>query len=809
MKYKELIAQMTLEEKASLMSGENFWNTKAVQRLGVPSMMLTDGPHGVRKQGGKADHLGLHKSLPATCFPTAATLANSWDTQLLQQVGACLGTEAAAEDISVLLGPGLNIKRSPLCGRNFEYFSEDPFLTGKLAASMIQGIQSKGVSACPKHYAVNSQEERRMVIDEVVDERTLREIYLEGFRYAVQEGKAKSLMTSYNRVNGSYANENIPLLQDILTEEWGFRGLIVTDWGGENDRIEGLLAGNGLEMPSTAGASDQQIVQAVKSGQINESLLDQRVNTLLEVLYDTQPAKGKGKHFTDEEHHQAARRAARESIVLLKNEHNLLPLPAASRIAVIGDFAQTPRYQGAGSSLINPTRIDNLLTCLQAEDLIITGYAPGFKRLGGKSRGRLNRAVELAKTADIALLFLGLDEGSEAEGIDRSHMKLRESQTELLAKVRGVCSKIIVVLCGGSPVEMPWLPLADAVVHTYLGGQAGAPALADVLMGRYNPSGKLAESYPLRGSDVSCAPWYPGLQMTAEHRESLYVGYRYFDTAAKEVLFPFGFGLSYTSFEYSGLKIHSNSITFTIRNTGLTAGAEIAQVYVAKPNSGVFRCQKELKGFAKVFLQPEEQQQVTIELDDHAFAYYNTAAARWVVESGEYELLVGASSRDIRLRETVHQNGEETPLPYAEKTLPSYFSADVHKVSDEEFSALLGRPLPASQWDASKPLDYNDTIAQGRYKKGFGRFLYRLVRLARRVCLWAGRPIAANNVMFVINLPFRALSRLTGGVLDDAMAAALLVMVNGQFFKGLGALIRAAVQKRKRKKQKAQMQTDT
>lgn len=800
MKYKELIGQMTLEEKASLMSGENFWNTKAIERLGIPSIMLTDGPHGLRKQGGKADNLGLHKSLPATCFPTAATLANSWDTALLESIGECLGKEAAGADVSVLLGPGLNIKRSPLCGRNFEYFSEDPYLSGKLAAAMVRGIQSQGVAACPKHYAVNSQELRRMVINEVVDERALREIYLEGFRYAMQDGGAKTIMTSYNRVNGEYANENPHLLQDILYGEWGFDGVVVTDWGGENDRVEGLVAGNQLEMPSTAGLTDREIVAAVKDGTLNEALLDERVDSLLSLVYEMQPTLGKGKQFTEEAHHQAARDAARRSAVLLKNDKKQLPLAPKSRAAVIGDFAKNVRYQGAGSSLINPTKLECALEELKKEDLEMIGYQPGFKRLGGKSATKKRRAVKLAQQADIVLLFLGLDEGSEAEGVDRTHMRLPQNQIELLEAVRAVNENIVVVLAGGAPVEMPWANDVPAILHAYLGGQAGGGAVADILMGRHNPCGKLAESYPVSYADVPSAPCFPGEQLSAEHRESIYVGYRYFDSVNKDVTWPFGHGLSYTTFEYTDLSIQGREVRFTVQNTGDIAGAEIAQVYISKPESDIFRAQKELKGFTKIFLQPGEQQAVVVKLDDHAFRYYNTEVCEWVEEPGEYMILVGASSRDIRLQANTVIKGQDVPNPYKKALLEHYYSADVHHISDAEFETLLGHPLPPGKWDTKKPLGYTDTVGQGQYKKGFGRFLYRFVRFARNVCFFFGKPVAANNVMFAMNLPYRQMARLSGGRIDMSMLDGILVMANGQFWKGLKQVRHARRDKKKREK---------
>jgi len=788
MKYKAIIDKMTLEEKTSMLSGQNFWNTTSVERLGIPSLMITDGPHGLRKQGGKADHLGLNQSLPATCFPTAATLANSWDTALLEQVGELLGEEAAAEDVSVICGPGLNIKRNPLCGRNFEYFSEDPYLTGKMAAAMIRGIQSRGVAACPKHFAVNSQETRRMVINEVVDERALREIYLEGFRRAVQEGGAKSIMTSYNRVNGEFANENMHLMRDILYGEWGFQGVAVTDWGGENDRVKGLIAGNQLEMPSSAGQTDREVQRAVLTGAIDESLVDESVDRLLKLIYDTRDAVGKGKNYTDEEHHQAARRAARESVVLMKNEKNILPLSAGQRIAVIGDFAKTPRYQGAGSSLIRPTKVESAWEALAREDLDIIGYQPGFKRFGGRSESRKRRAVQLSKQAEVVLLFLGLDETSEAECIDRPGMGLKENQLALLDAVRKSAKSLVVVLSGGAPIEMSWSGQPDAIIHGYLGGQASGGAIADVLTGRCNPSGKLTETYPLKYADSPSAGYFPGTQESAEHRESIYVGYRYFDTADVEVAYPFGYGLSYTSFSYRELTVNEDIVRFRIKNTGAAAGSEVAQVYVSKKESRIYRAAKELKGFVKIHLEPGEERWAEVKLDNRAFRFFDPSENRWKEEAGEYQILLGASSQDIRLSAAVNkESGEEVS--------PSYFAADIKNVTNREFKAVLGHSIPPRHWDGKKPLGYNDTIGQGQYKKGFARFLYNIVRGARRVCLLAGKHIAANNVMFAMHLPYRQLARMSGGRIDMAMLDGILVMVNGSFWRGLRMTLKARREK--------------
>ncbi|MBI9011594.1 MAG: glycoside hydrolase family 3 C-terminal domain-containing protein [Clostridiales bacterium] len=805
--HQSKIDDMTLEEKVSLMSGANFWNTKSVDRLNIPSMMLTDGPHGLRKQGGKSDHLGLNKSMPSTCFPTAATLANSWDVTLLSEVGSCLGKEAKGEDVSVLLGPGLNIKRNPLCGRNFEYFSEDPFLSGKLSAAMIKGIQSEGIAACPKHFAVNSQETRRMIVDEIVDERALHELYLEGFRYAVTEGKAKVIMTAYNKVNGDYANENQYLLNDVLKNSWGFDGLVVTDWGGNNDRVAGLTAGNALEMPSTNGMTDLEILHAIENNVIDESLLDKRVDQVLTVIYDALPYIDKGKSYTEEEHHEKAIEASVRSIVLLKNDNQILPITDTSKkIAVIGDFAKTPRYQGAGSSLIEPTKVDSLLDVLNDGALNIIGYEKGFKRLGGKSKKLKADACQLAKKSDVVLLFLGLDEGSEAEGVDREHMRLSVNQIELVDALSLLGKDIVLILAGGSPVELPFINKVKGILHGYLPGQGGGTALSKILTGERNPSGKLSESYPEFYSDVPSAKYYPGEILTSEHKESIYIGYRYFDTANKTVRFPFGFGLSYTSFEYSQIKIEDRKVYFDIRNTGSVAGEEVVQVYVRSNDSQVFKAKKELKGFSKVKLLPGEKKHVEIDLDDHAFSYYNVVLKKWVEEPGKYDILVGASSRDIKLTQAIVVTGDPVESPYNKNRIQPYFNCSLDNLTSSDFEQLIEKSLPVSSWDKEKKLTKDDIIEQSKYGGWFGKLLYHLILLVRKFYLMRKKPILANNVMFVMEMPFRSVARMSGGLINMNMLDGLLMMVNGQFLKGLKILLKIETRRTMEGKMKSRKQ---
>ncbi len=788
MKHADIIKQMTLEEKCYLFSGKDFWQTRSVERLGVPNMTLSDGPHGIRKQAGEGDQLGLNPSLPATCYPTAAAVANSWDVELGEEIGAHLGAEAASQGVCVVLGPGLNIKRSPFCGRNFEYFSEDPYLAGKLAASYIRGIQKNGVAACPKHFAANSQELRRMASDSVMDERTLREIYLTGFEIAVKEGHSKSIMSSYNRINGVYANENRHLLQEILRDEWGFDGFVVSDWGGSNDHVEGVRAGSHLEMPTTGGDSDLELIDAVKSGRISQELLDRRVDELLDVILSTAGAVKplEGKPFDVEKHHAMAAKASEQSIVLLKNENNILPLKRGAKVAVIGEFAQKARYQGAGSSVVNPTRLDNAMDVIQGFGLDVAGFEAGYPRSGKGDPAMQARAVELAKKADTVLLYIGLDEISESEGLDRSHMRLPQSQIDLIEAVSKANPNVVAVMSAGSAVEMPWLPKIKALVHGYLCGQAGASSVLKVIMGQVNPSGKLAESYPVKYEDVSSAPYFPSKERTAEYREGLFVGYRYFETAKTPVLFPFGFGLSYTTFEYSGLTVTEKEASFTLKNTGGMDGAEVAQLYVSKPDGEVFRPAKELKGFAKVFLKAGESKKVTIPLDDKAFRYFNVDTNKFEVEGGAWTVMIGASCADIKLSGTVEVQGTGAKPPYDKEKFAKYFSGDIKSVSDAEFQALLGRPIPDGHW--SGMLDMNDALCQMYYAKGAaGRLAYKILTHFINKSIEKGKPNL--NLLFNYNMPFRAIAKMTGGICTMEMAEGILTIVNGHFFKGLGRVI--------------------
>lgn len=661
---QEIIAQMTLEEKAGLCSGLDFWQTKAVERLGIPSIMMTDGPHGLRKQKAGNDHLGIFDSVPSTCFPAGAGMACSWDRELIKQVGAAIGEECQAEDVSILLGPGANIKRSPLCGRNFEYFSEDPYLSSEMAIGHIEGVQSQGVGTSLKHFAANNQEHRRMSVDAIVDERTLREIYLASFESVVKKAQPWTVMCSYNQVNGEYASENPYLLTDILKEEWGHEGFVVSDWGAVNERAKGLAAGLELEMPSSNGAGDQKIIDAVQSGTLSEAALDRAVGRLLSIIFKAVENDKENASYDPEAHHQLARVAARESMVLLKNEDGLLPLKREGSYAVIGDFARNPRYQGGGSSHIKPTRLDDIYYSLleEAGSYAKLSYSQGYVSDSDEpSLELIGQAIEAASQADTAIVFVGLPERYESEGYDRTHLRIPESQIRLIEAVADVQPNTVVVLSNGSAIEMPWISNVKAVLEGYLGGQALGGAISDLLFGNVSPSGKLAETFPLQLEHNPSYLNFPGEGDTVEYKEGLFVGYRYYDAKRISPLFPFGYGLSYTTFAYSDLSVSSHSLKDTdtlqvsvkVTNTGAMQGKEVVQLYVKDVLSNVVRPEKELKGFAKVDLQPGETKQVSFTLDSRAFAYYNVKLKDWHVETGEFEILVGASSQEILLVESV------------------------------------------------------------------------------------------------------------------------------------------------------------
>ena len=791
MQYEEIISKLTLAEKCGILSGKDVWHTREVPGAQIPSIMLSDGPSGLRKQEGEGDHLGLNASVKATCFPSAATVANSWDLELAEKVGEALGREAAAKEVGVLLGPGLNVKRSPLCGRNFEYFSEDPYLAGKMAAAYIRGIQSMGISACPKHFAANAQEMHRMANDSVVDERTLRDLYLTNFEIAIREGQPKTLMTSYNAVNGTYAHENQHLLSDILRGEWGYRGTVVSDWGGCNDFVESVRAGANLEMPGTGDDSPTQLYQAVKDGRITEAEIDARVDELLALVFDVSLAE---KPEADlEAQHLIALEAAEKSIVLLKNEGNILPLKREMKIALIGDFAEVPRYQGAGSSLVNSYKVSVTTRLIQQAFPDAENFMPGFTREDKWDDAMAAAAVKIAGEADIALLYLGLPEVFESEGLDRPHMRIPDNQIRLLEAVEKANPNTVVVFSGGSAVEMPWLSHCRALVWAGLGGQASAEAVLKVLTGEVNPGGKLTETFPMTYEDLPVSHYYPGAQKTSEYRENLFVGYRYTETADCPVTFPFGHGLSYTTFTYDNLKADRDEVTFEITNAGTVDGDEVAQVYVAFPDSKIMRPARELKGFARVSLKAGETRQVTVRLDDKAFRYFNVGTNSWEIESGTYEILVGASVRDIRLKAAVEIQGTDAEIPETAKA-DFLTVGELSGVPDAAFSALIGRDIPESSY--GETFSINDPLDQlGRAKNPIARLVFRVMDSRRKKSLAAGKPDL--NILFMFNMPFRGTAKMTGGMITMKMADAIVFMVNGHWHRGLGRLIGRFFRKKK------------
>ena len=661
---KKIVSEMTLEEKAGMCSGLDFWHLKEVEHLGIPKVMVSDGPHGLRKQDEKGDHLGINDSIKAVCFPPAVLSACSFDRGLMEEMGKATGREAQANDVSVVLGPAVNIKRSPLCGRNFEYYSEDPYLAGEIAAAFVKGVQSQHVGTSIKHFAANNQEYRRMSSSSEVDERTLREIYFPAFETAVKKAQPYTFMCSYNQINGTFASENKWLLTDVLRGEWGFKGYVMSDWGAVNDRVKGLEAGLELEMPASGGDNDAMIVKAVKDGALEEKILDQAVERILRIIFEYADHR-KPQEFTMEKDHEEAQHIAEESMVLLKNENHILPLKTSEKAAFIGGFARNPRFQGGGSSHINCFKTTNVLDSVPCDAQVV--YAEGFPAdRDFYDKALADEAVKAAAEADKAVIFAGLPESFESEGYDRSHMRLPECQNRLITEILKVQPNTVIVLHNGSPVEMPWLGEIKGLLETYLGGQAGGAAAANILYGKINPSGKLAETMPLKLSDNPSYLNFGGGEKV-EYREGIFVGYRYYDTKEMDVAFPFGYGLSYTTFAYSNLKLSMENptekdtvmVSADVTNTGKSAGKEVVQLYIRDLTGSAIRPEKELKGFEKVFLEPGETKTVTMELNKRSFAWYNTKLHDWFAASGDYEILVGASSRDIRLTETLHLNSSQ------------------------------------------------------------------------------------------------------------------------------------------------------
>ncbi|HPU00924.1 MAG: glycosyl hydrolase [Firmicutes bacterium] len=799
---ESLVGELTLEEKAALCSGISMWETTPIKRLGIPSIFMADGPHGLRKE--REDSKGMFKeSHPATCFPTAVTLAASWDPELVAEVGRAIAEECLDQGVAMILGPGVNIKRTPLCGRNFEYFSEDPCLAGELAAAFIRGVQEMGVAVSLKHYAANSQEYRRLTISSEVDERALREIYLKAFETAVKKSRPATIMCSYNLVNGIHASENKKLLWDILRKEWDFDGIVISDWGAVNNRVKGLAAGLDLEMPSSNGIHDQMIVEAVKAGKLDPEVLDRAVARILRFVFKCAETREKAGTFQAdyEKHHQLARRAAASGAVLLKNEKRLLPLSPEADFAVIGRLARKPRYQGSGSSRVNPRKLVSFCDCLEAQG-IPYAYAPGYTLAGdGYSEKEIAAAVELARKKEYVLVFAGLTDEYESESFDRRHMEMPRGHNELISALAGVSENVIVVLSCGSPVEMPWLDRVGAVLNLYLGGEAAGEAAYDLLFGRVNPSGKLAETFPRRLEDCLGAKYFGMGPRQVHYRESIFVGYRYYDSAQKEVLFPFGHGLSYTRFDYANLELSAKSIdekgtltvSFDITNSGDRDGAETAQLYVRDCAATHFVPEKELRAFKKVFLKSGETKRVTLELGREAFAFYNVRTGSWCVETGDFEILVGASSRDIRLRATVRVNAPAVDIEdYREKAPVYYKLAGVEEIPQEQFEALLGRKLPPDLPLRKGELGLNSTIGDlgvslfGRiFKWAVGKFAP--LALARKAAEFEKKMVREG----AMSMPLRNLYSMSDGAVPYEAVLGLLEACKGKTVRGLCRFARA------------------
>ena len=810
MKHSEIVGKMSLEQKAAFVSGNDYWHLEESEELGLPRICITDGPHGLRKAKGKdyvpeegeaksSSGIGLGNSVPTTCFPPAATSSCSWDEDLLFEEGVAMGEECLKEKVSVILGPGTNIKRAPTCGRNFEYFSEDPLLAGKCSAAVINGVQSKGVGTSLKHFACNSQEAFRMVLNEVIDERTMREIYFPAFEIAVKEAQPWTVMNSYNRINGVYASQNPWMQQQVLRKEWGFEGLIVTDWGASVDRVDGVKAGTDLEMPTSGKLNAKKIIAAVQDGTLDESILDERVDAVVDLILKSKPALAQKHTYDKKEHHKIAQRIAEGSMVLLKNEDNILPLQAGQKIAVIGEMAKAPRFQGAGSSVINPTMLSNAYDELVGLGVDVT-YAQGYYKSAGSKKEQKTRmseaeltaeAVKAAKNADVAVVFVGLTEDYEGEGYDRETINMPPNHNKLVSDVAAANPNTVVVLAGGSVVLMPWLGEVKALLNSGLGGQAGGAAVANLLTGKVNPSGKTSETYPTSFEVNPTFGNYPGGPVTSEHKESVYIGYRYYDSADIDVVFPFGYGLSYTTFEYSDIKLSASSIkdtdsvdvSFKIKNTGSVGGAEIAQVYVCDKESTIFRPKKELKAFTKVFLNAGEEKEVTLTLSKRAFAFYNVNISDWCVESGEFDILVGASSRDIKLNATVNVEAPACEIPDYRETAPAYYN-NVAGITRNDFAAVYGE-LPNPEIDKNKRIDKYCCLNDARHTRWGGR----LCKFITKVMSGLGSAENGDGAMLAAmatQIPIRNFVQMSMGAFSEGQAKGLLMMLNDDQSSFLG-----------------------
>ncbi len=781
MDYEKILAEMTLEEKASMCSGLTFWKTQPIKRLGVPSVMVTDGPNGIRKEKKTAGTNIMQIAEKATCYPPECTVANSWDTDLTEEMGKAIAEEAKAMGVSTVLGPGVNIKRSPMCGRNFEYYSEDPYLSGRMGAAFVRGVQKNGVGVSVKHFCANNQEFLRMSIDTIVDERTLREIYLPAFEYIVKTEKPTTVMSSYNQLNGTFMSDNKRLLTDILRKEWGFDGIVMSDWGGMHNRVKALVAGNDLEMPGNKGFNDKKIVKAVKNGTISEADLDKAVLRLLKFAYEAKEREEEALP-SYEKHNEVARKVAENSAVLLKNE-GVLPLREDKSVALIGLMAKKARYQGSGSSHINPTRIVSIFDAFSERGVDFT-FAKGYKLQGdGYKKSLIKQAVEVAKTKDVAVVVVGLTDAYESEGFDRSHINMPPSHSLLINEIAKVNPNVVVVLVGGAVMDVgEFEQSAKAILNVYLGGQEGGYATHNLLYGKVNPSGKLAETYPYPEDLGLSNKYFPMGPKSVEYRESVYVGYRYFDMGRK-VRYPFGYGLSYTTFEYGKVEVSKTTfnedeqvtVRVKVKNTGKTAGSEIVQLYVTDDESTVFRPKQELKGFTKLHLDAGEEKEAVFTLDSRAFAYYNTEISGWHVESGTFTIKIGASSRDIKgeVKVNVKSLNENAKMPRKDG-LDCYYDLK-DEISEEQFK-MLGAKVVGNEPYKVGTITENTSLQQSVVSRT-GRFLYNVITFGSKIVA-----IGAENPEMITrsvkDMPLRSLCNYTGGVVPEESVQGIVDMCN-------------------------------
>ncbi len=791
-RYSQILEKLTLDEKIMMCSGSTTWLTQDIKRddIDIPAVRTSDGPSGLRRDRMSGGVNIMQKPEPATCFPGAVTTGSSWDVDLIEEVGEAIAIEAQSLGVTTVLGPGVNIKRSPLCGRNFEYFTEDPFLAGRLGGAWVRGVQKKNVGTSLKHYLANSQEHLRMCIDTIVDERTLREIYMPAFEHIVKVEKPTTVMCSYNILNGTYVSEYKRVLTDVLRDEWGYDGLVVSDWGAVNNRANGLKAGLDLEMPGSKGMFDDQVRKALKDGTLSEDDLNRSVYRLIKFAFENKAREVEGISVDIEKHNAIARRAAEGGAVLLKNEDNTLPLNKGQSIAVIGKLAHKLRYQGGGSSHILPHKLTAFTDALDMNNQSYE-YADGYTLKGeGYKESLIKQAVKTAQGKDVVLVFVGLTDAFESEGYDRKHLRMPSSHERLINEILKVNKNVVVVLSCGSPVQMgEWRNDVKAILNCYLGGQAGGEATYNLLYGNVNPSGKLAETFPIALEDYIGSQYFGMGPRTVEHREGIYVGYRYYDSANKDVMYPFGYGLSYTKFEYSNLRLSAKSITeddnldvtFTITNVGDVDGSEIAQLYVKDVESTLYRPAKELKGFSKVFLKAGESKDVTITLNSRAFAYYNVNINDWHVESGDFDIIIGASSRDIRLTDTicVKSNNPDAPIPDYRENAPCYYDiASQTEIPQEQFEALYGAPMIENKPFEFGEFSANSTIEQARVSR-FGKFVYKLAHFGvKMAALSSENPEMLTNS--VNDMPYRTIASWSSGLISSRSLEGIVDMLNAK-----------------------------